>query len=143
MALRFRLLRRRTIIALMLSAVFVVVAIMSFKWSIYAASGHFGILIGRGGVGCLYTYRSRSSVVLNMKTIDRTFWLPKYHSTKNASFDSTFVFIPIWCLTPFVFIPTFLLWRKDRRTPEGHCVNCGYNLTGNVSGKCSECGKAV
>lgn len=27
--------------------------------------------------------------------------------------------------------------------PPGHCTTCGYNLTGNVSGKCSECGEPV
>lgn len=25
----------------------------------------------------------------------------------------------------------------------GHCKKCGYNLTGNVSGICSECGTSV
>lgn len=25
----------------------------------------------------------------------------------------------------------------------GHCKTCGYNLTGNVSGRCSECGTAI
>jgi rubrerythrin len=24
-----------------------------------------------------------------------------------------------------------------------HCTNCGYNLTGNTSGKCPECGSRV
>ncbi len=27
--------------------------------------------------------------------------------------------------------------------PTGHCQTCGYNLTGNVSGICPECGNAV
>lgn len=27
-----------------------------------------------------------------------------------------------------------------RRLPRGHCQSCGYNLTGNVSGYCPECG---
>lgn len=27
--------------------------------------------------------------------------------------------------------------------PFGHCRTCGYNLTGNVSGVCPECGKTV
>jgi hypothetical protein len=31
-------------------------------------------------------------------------------------------------------------WRRRRR---GMCLNCGYNLTGNVSGMCPECGEAV
>ena len=34
-----------------------------------------------------------------------------------------------------------ILWRYDlRRFPAGHCFTCGYNLTGNVSGICPECG---
>ena len=29
------------------------------------------------------------------------------------------------------------------RIPPGHCPHCGYNLTGNESGKCSECSTPV
>jgi predicted amidophosphoribosyltransferase len=38
-------------------------------------------------------------------------------------------------------VPTVLLWWRDRRIPPGHCQNCGYDLTGNVSGICPECGQ--
>ncbi len=31
-------------------------------------------------------------------------------------------------------------WRRRRR---GLCVACGYNLTGNVSGVCPECGRGI
>ena len=31
-------------------------------------------------------------------------------------------------------------WDARRRHPEGHCQACGYDLTGNVSGTCPECG---
>ena len=40
-------------------------------------------------------------------------------------------------------VPTALLWYVDRRFPRGHCQRCGYNLTGNVSGACPECGEKV
>jgi hypothetical protein len=31
-----------------------------------------------------------------------------------------------------------------RQAPEApRCVNCGYNLTGNVSGRCPECGTPI
>ena len=33
-----------------------------------------------------------------------------------------------------------LCWQ-DRRPPKGHCQTCGYDLTGNVSGPCPECGQ--
>lgn len=32
------------------------------------------------------------------------------------------------------------LWRKAKEYPAGFCQACGYNLTGNVSGICPECG---
>jgi hypothetical protein len=31
--------------------------------------------------------------------------------------------------------------REPAQSPE-HCPNCGYNFTGNTSGKCPECGRA-
>ncbi|OWY70048.1 hypothetical protein B7486_17245 [cyanobacterium TDX16] len=30
-----------------------------------------------------------------------------------------------------------------RRIPSGHCHQCGYDLTGNESGRCPECGASV
>jgi len=32
---------------------------------------------------------------------------------------------------------------QSRRRKSGKCVSCGYDLTGNVSGVCPECGTAV
>lgn len=34
-------------------------------------------------------------------------------------------------------------WRRHRRRRRGLCIRCGYNLEGNVSGVCSECGEAA
>ena len=33
--------------------------------------------------------------------------------------------------------------RRDMRKVRGQCLNCGYDLTGNVSGRCPECGADV
>ena len=53
--------------------------------------------------------------------------------------------LPLWI--PFVVVaaPTALLFWLDRcyRFPPGYCRNCGYDLTGNVSGRCPECGESV
>ncbi|HNO78689.1 MAG TPA: hypothetical protein PKN33_11570 [Phycisphaerae bacterium] len=38
-------------------------------------------------------------------------------------------------------ILAFILWRL-RRFAGGHCQQCGYDLTGNESGVCPECGTA-
>lgn len=34
-------------------------------------------------------------------------------------------------------------WRRYRRFARGLCIHCGYNLTGNVTGTCPECGKVT
>jgi hypothetical protein len=52
--------------------------------------------------------------------------------------------IPFWTLLAVVATPTGVLWLVDRRRiPPGHCQHCGYDLTGNISGRCPECGEVV
>ena len=34
-------------------------------------------------------------------------------------------------------------WRRRRRAAAGHCQECDYDLTGNVSGVCPECGTKI
>ena len=56
----------------------------------------------------------------------------------------TTVVLPWWFLFVLAAIPTGLAWRFDRRRYRtGHCQRCGYDLTGNLSGRCPECGKNV
>ena len=43
-------------------------------------------------------------------------------------------------VTPSVVVAVLLARRRDY--PPGHCRACGYNLQGNVSGICPECGQA-
>jgi hypothetical protein len=46
----------------------------------------------------------------------------------------------VTALPPIVW----LLWKLLRRRPKsGHCHKCSYDLTGNVSGVCPECGRPV
>ncbi|GJM24129.1 MAG: hypothetical protein DHS20C16_05440 [Phycisphaerae bacterium] len=52
------------------------------------------------------------------------------------------VHIPFWCMFAPALLVTSWLWYADRRRI-GECVNCGYNLTGNVSGVCPECGATI
>jgi hypothetical protein len=49
---------------------------------------------------------------------------------------------PLWLVFLWTALPTMLVWlvRPRLRFPPGHCQRCGYDLTGNVSGRCPECG---
>lgn len=56
----------------------------------------------------------------------------------------SFVFVPLWL--PFLLTLlaiAILVIRNRRRIPVGHCPQCRYDLTGNTSGVCPECGLAV
>jgi hypothetical protein len=62
------------------------------------------------------------------------------HNYRSSS-GTVIVSVPLWILFLLASAPTALLWYLDRRRfPPGHCERCGYDLTGNTSGRCSECG---
>lgn len=46
------------------------------------------------------------------------------------------------CMYAIPGILAIIFARPPKLSP-GHCTTCGYNLRGNVSGKCSECGAPV
>jgi hypothetical protein len=54
---------------------------------------------------------------------------------------------PAWflvaVLSPYPGIIFVRWWRRRRRAKRGQCLECGYNLTANVSGVCPECGAAA
>lgn len=49
--------------------------------------------------------------------------------------------IPLWTLVAISLILALLPFRRTGRYPQGGCLACGYNLTGNMSGICPECGR--
>lgn len=51
--------------------------------------------------------------------------------------------IPHWLTNLVAWSIFFLLWRRSRKPPKGHCQQCGYNLSGNESGRCPECDHRV
>ncbi len=54
-----------------------------------------------------------------------------------------YIGLPLWIPFLLAALPTAFLFWRDRRTPPGHCQECGYDLTGNTSGVCSECGERI
>ncbi len=55
------------------------------------------------------------------------------------------VVVPLWLPTVILAAYAALnVWRwRCRRVRPGHCASCGYDLTGNISGRCPECGVTV
>ena len=60
------------------------------------------------------------------------------------SHTGVMVVLPLWLPFLCFAIPTILVGRSNaRRKAPRFCRRCGYNLTGNVSGRCPECGSPV
>ena len=53
------------------------------------------------------------------------------------------VVLPLWLPFVIVLIPSFIAWYRSRPPPPGHCQKCSYDLTGNESGVCPECGAEI
>ena len=53
----------------------------------------------------------------------------------------TFFALATWLF--IVAVPMTFALRRRLYYPVGHCRSCSYNLTGNVSGVCPECGTKV
>lgn len=50
---------------------------------------------------------------------------------------------PLWlAISISAGISAVLMFITRKRIPAGHCRGCGYDLTGNESGRCPECGRA-
>ncbi len=66
------------------------------------------------------------------------FVLPRY----GQGWGDHGILVPFWMLLSCALIPTVWLWRRAGAPGPGSCA-CGYDLTGNVSGVCPECGERI
>lgn len=60
-----------------------------------------------------------------------------------ASNDFLRIVIPFWIPFLLTTVPAAILWLRDRATPSHCCQTCAYDLTGNTSGVCPECGNRI
>jgi hypothetical protein len=107
-------------------------------------------------LGCLYVFRHSPSGDLHGLswlpvwklppdeggyTLTDFGWLPRIADNTPSI---TGLFLPLWIPFIVLLIPTLLLWWRDRWKPRpGFCRQCDYDLTGNVSGRCPECGLEI
>lgn len=135
---------------IILGLVMLIVWIISgWYWIYYAGSAHL-LSVSRG---CLFVEPKDPECILpgffwlpkptdpelHLAKIDLV-WRPKVEFVPNAGFALTFpLWIPPFVCTIFVVLATL----RIRKEMGGHCRRCRYCLTGNVSGRCPECGSLI
>ncbi len=74
-------------------------------------------------------------------------WYPRYYTWTVPNPPGVwllYVHIPFWVFVMLTGVPAAYLFRRGRkyRLP-GCCGGCGYDLFGNTTGKCPECGEKI
>jgi len=124
---------------------------------IYSANS-LGLIVGRGGMFLIRTdvtdpspYEwDRWSVHYNRHADGFGLWhkapeVSEFHHCGRwyANPKGKAVRIPLILPLAALLLPTSVLWLRDRPIPPGYCPTCRYDLTGNISGVCPECGSGV
>ena len=68
---------------------------------------------------------------------------PHWRSWNSWAVSLPIIIFPIYALFLAVAIPTLLVCRFWSKPVKSGCCRCGYDLTGNTSGVCPECGVEV
>ena len=90
------------------------------------------------------TRNSNWSIGTYTDGIPRLEWAVKFESFNLFGKAIHSITIPLWVPFLLIAVPTLFLFIRIRRGKSpNRCAKCGYNLTGNVSGVCSECGWRV
>jgi len=118
-------------------------AYIGFTKTIAVSSGRVGFLIYTNDPGDYvgWSWYGNPDVDLG--------WWPSYDDSTSPAAGPHLrqrtrrLIVPLWIPFLLTAIPTIMLWRRDRRRLVGHCRKCEYDLTGNVTGVCSECGTKV
>ncbi len=92
--------------------------------------------------GLLYSLVGLSYTLYARNVIGRRPWL-------QCAYAGVSVFLLLFIFTPglaplfAVAIIVALWWLETHQIPPGHCRKCRYDLTGNTSGRCPECGTPI
>ena len=114
--------------------------VLSRWWSFAWTAGNYWGFVQWGGIAFGY----HNSVDAFRWLVSRNtppglyFWLFE-HEPGNQYGAPSFI-TPLWLPLAAIGLTTIVVWRRGLLRLPGTCQKCGYNLTGNVSGVCPECG---
>jgi len=123
-----------------------------FRFSIIACILS-GLLLARSGFAAnfvrltpeLYLQLARGELSLVAEPTVTPGWISSFplYMARDYSHDPNVFTLPLWwALVGFMALAWFIVRPMVQRPKPGACKACGYDLRGNVSGVCPECGTA-
>jgi hypothetical protein len=112
-------------------------------------SGTSGCLIHGGALFLFRSYRSYPTYIpgrlngwaLRRQARELSLWPPvRGYVNEQSACAAITLWVPVAGLGALALL---LVWRTGKRRQPEACRNCGYDLTGNVSGICPECGTPI
>jgi hypothetical protein len=127
---------------MVLSILLFMVFLLSNKWVFGYVGSKYGFAVAHGRLllGCCSSKGTRIGWVLYDPFVNSTLgWQPSYAFDRSGR-----VILDLWQPLLIMIVLTAIAWLANRfRFPVGHCQKCGYDLRGNLSGVCPECGTTI
>lgn len=115
---------------------------ISLRWGLHYERWRLGFNVYDGGVTFWYVKAPDGrgqGFRVNDVTIRSHSWIPQLPGAYSNPRES-FFWLPFWIPLSLLTPATTVLFWKSRKCRPGECSACGYNLSGNISGRCPECG---
>jgi hypothetical protein len=151
--------RQRSKVKLVLSRSLAAIAVVVLVWwpiSIYKTIGYthrteevaWGLAVGEwnshlfvadGVLGMRrvrYDFLSSRLPIVERPIYQIPLWRPAF-AIHGQDWNLT---VPLWIIALATGMLSAILWPRRLKLRKGICQNCGYDLTGNASGICPECG---
>ena len=134
-----RFLKRVGVVAFVITLLGITVSLG--VWSMIDIRSSSGVTVITLQDGCIHLFKMPfASDELELEW--RFFEPPSFASSWQwlATWEKSrpYVIVPLY---PFALVAALIAILCWHHFPPGHCQKCGYNLTGNVSGICPECGE--
>ena len=140
-----RLRRFVLIVGTTLSVLIVVAFVLSAWWAfaLQAPTQYGPVMVVRDGGVVVSLMRLMDEWVYVERSVGRHMAWWNYWSVLQVGGPPREVRLPLYAVFAAVAIPTLLVWWFGRKRVKPGACACGYDLTGNVSGRCPECGTAT
>lgn len=122
------------------SALNIIIFLLTIRSGVTYVGTRVFVLFGQGAlVMGVPPYPNPRGWFFNETNFNHIFWLPFIET----NIPPIAIGMPLWIPFAVTVAIAFASWRSLRALPPGHCRKCDYDLTGNVSGMCPECGEKV